>query len=142
MNTKKLIIAVIVVFILLEATGYLIHGVFLSSIYMQEEISKVFRPVSDMQHIMWRMWLADLVWSFFFVFIFIKGYQNKGWMEGVRYGVYIGLFMNLMASTAQNVFYPIPASLALNWFIFGFIQTIILGVVTSFIYKPAEQKAA
>ena len=94
-----------------------------------------------MQHIMWRMWLADLVWSFFFVFIFIKGYQNKGWMEGVRYGVYIGLFMNLMASTAQNVFYPIP----LHWLLIGLsliYPTTILGVVTSFIYKPAEQKAA
>lgn len=142
MNTKKLIIAVIAVLVLLEVTNFLINGVFLSSVYMQEEISKVFRPMADMQHMMWRMWIADIVWSFFFVFIFIKGYQNKGWMEGARYGFYIGLFMNLMASTAQNVFYPVPASLALKWFIFGLIQSVILGIVTAFIYKPAEQKTA
>lgn len=138
MSTKKFVLAVVVVFVLLEATSYLVHSVILSSTYMQESISKIFRP--GMEAIMWRMWIADLIWSFFFVFIFTKGYQNKGWMEGVRYGVYIGLFMNLTAAVAQNVVYPIPYYLALQWFIYGFIQSVILGVVVSLIYKPAEQK--
>lgn len=142
MNTKKLIIAVIAVFILLEATNYLINMVILSSTYAQPEISKVFRSMEEMNAKMWRMWVADIVWSFFFVFIFTKGYQNKGLIEGVRYGIYIALFMNFMAAVAQNVVYPIPFSLALQWFIYGSIQCIILGVVTAFIYKPAEAKSA
>ncbi|MEW6703186.1 MAG: hypothetical protein AB1298_10790 [Bacteroidota bacterium] len=138
MNTKKFVLAVVVVFILLEATSYLVHSVILSSTYMQESISKFFSK--DMQANMWKMWITDLIWSFFFVFIFTKGYQNKGWMEGVRYGVYIGLFMNLTAAVAQNVVYAIPFYLALQWFIYGFIQSVILGVAVSLIYKPAEQK--
>ena len=142
MNTKKLIIAVIAVFILLEVTNYLINGVILASTYAQESVSKAFRPMAEMETMMWRVWIADLVWSFFFVFIFTKGYQNKGLMEGARYGVYIALFMNFMAAVAQNVFYPVPFSLSLQWFIYGFIQCIILGVVTAFIYKPAETKTA
>jgi len=141
MNTKKLIIAVLAVFILLEVTGYLIHSVILASTYMQETISKAFRPMAEMETMMWRMWIADLVFSFFFVFIFTKGYQNKGWMEGVRYGFYIALFMNFSAAIAQNVVYPVPFTLALQWFIYGSIQMILLGVVTAFIYKPAEAKA-
>lgn len=142
MNTKKLIIAVLAVFVLLEVTGYLIHSVLLSSTYMEETISKAFRPMAEMDAMMWRMMVADFVFSFFFVFIFIKGYQNKGIMEGVRYGVYIALFMNFSASVAQNVVYPIPFSLALQWFIYGSIQMLLIGVVTAFIYKPAETKAA
>jgi len=142
MNTKKLVFAVIAVFILLEATNYLINMVILSSTYAQPEISKVFRPMVEMNAKMWRMWVADIVWSFFFVFIFTKGYQNKGLMEGARYGVYIALFMNFMAAVAQNVVYPIPFSLALQWFIYGSIQCIILGVVTAFFYKPAAAKSA
>ncbi|MFA5805501.1 MAG: hypothetical protein WC879_12745 [Melioribacteraceae bacterium] len=142
MNTKKLIIAVIVVFVLLEATNYLIHEVILASTYMQETVSKAFRPKAEMDAVMWRMWISGLVWSFFFVFIFTKGYQNKGLLEGVRYGVYIALFINFMAAVAQNVVYPIPYTLALQWFIYGFIQMVILGVVTAWIYKPAVAKSA
>ncbi|MBA4406468.1 hypothetical protein C0389_04265 [bacterium] len=134
MNTKKMIISVIVVFILLEATGFLIHSVLLSKTY--EGLANIFRPMEEMNRMMWRMWIADLVWSFFFVFIFIKGYQNKGLLEGVRYGVYIALFMNFMSAVAQNVVYPIPYTLSLQWFIYGAIQMILLGVVTSVIYKP------
>ena len=142
MNTKKMIIAVIAVFILLEVSNYLVHSVILASTYMEETVTKVFRPMAEMEAMMWSMWIADLVFSFFFVFIFIKGYQNKGIKEGVRYGIYIALFMNLVAAIAQNAVYPIPSSLALQWFIYGAIQTIILGVVTALIYKPAEAKPA
>lgn len=70
--------------------------------------------------------LADFILSFFFVFIFTKGYQNKGIMEGVRYGVYIALFINFMVAVAQNVLYPIPYTLALQWFIYGSIQMVLL----------------
>jgi len=84
MNTKKMIIAVIAVFILLEVSNYLVHSVILASTYMEETVTKVFRPMAEMEAMMWSMWIADLVFSFFFVFIFIKGYQNKGIMEGVR----------------------------------------------------------
>lgn len=134
MNTKKMIIAVIAVFILLEATNFLVHNVILSKTY--EGLANVFRSIEEMNRLMWRMLIADLVWSFFFVFIFIKGYQNKGLLEGVRYGVYIALFMNFVAAVAQNYAYPIPYTLALQWFIYGSIQSILLGVVTALIYKP------
>ncbi len=136
MNVKKLIIAFVVVFILLEATNYLVNTVILSSTYSNPEISKIFRPMAEMEAKMWRMWIADLVYSFFFVFIFVKGYENKGIIEGVRYGIYIGIFVQFMAAVAQNVVYPLPAYLAAQWFIYGMIESVIFGVATAMIYKP------
>ncbi|MCL6097243.1 MAG: hypothetical protein M1391_01545 [Bacteroidetes bacterium] len=136
MNVKKLIIAFVVVFILLEATNYLVNMVILSSTYSNPEISKIFRPMAEMDAKMWMMWIADLVYSFFFVFIFVKGYENKGIMEGVRYGIYIGIFIQFMAAVAQHVVYPLPASLAVQWFIYGLIESVIFGVAAAMIYKP------
>ncbi len=136
MNKKKLAAAVIIVFILLLLTNFLIHNVILSSVYSKPEISKAFRGMEDMTRMMWRLWIADLVWSFFFVFIFVKGYENKGIIEGIRYGIYIGLFMNFIAAVAQNVTYFIPYYLALQWFIYGLIQSVILGIAAALIYKP------
>ncbi|MEW5842696.1 MAG: hypothetical protein AB1775_05490 [Bacteroidota bacterium] len=136
MNTKKLVTAFVVVFILLEVTNYLVNMVILSSTYSNPEISKIFRPVAEMDAKMWMMWIADLVYSFFFVFIFVKGYENKGIMEGVRYGIYIGIFIQFMAAVAQHVVYPLPASLAVQWFIYGLIESVIFGVAAAMIYKP------
>jgi hypothetical protein len=136
MNTKKLLITAFVVFIVLEVFNYLLHNVLLSSTYAMEDIAKVFRPMEDMQSKMWIMWIADLIWSFFFVFIFAKGYENKGLMEGVRYGVYMGLFVQFTAAYAQYVVYPLPYSLTFQWFVYGFIVYIILGALTAVLYKP------
>ena len=136
MNTKKLVTAFVVVFILLEVTNYLVNMVILSSTYANPEISKIFRPMAEMDAKMWMMRIADLVYSFFFVFIFVKGYENKGIMEGVRYGIYIGIFIQFMAAVAQHVVYPVPASLAVQWFIYGLIESVIFGVAAAVIYKP------
>ncbi len=139
MSTKKMFIAVLTVFILLEVTGYIIHGLLLSKTY--EGLAAIFRPMEEMNALMWRMWIADVVWSFFFVFIFTKGFQNKGLIEGVRYGIYISLFMSFVAAVAQNAVYPVPYTLALQWFIYGTIQNVILGVVVAYFAKPAVKAA-
>jgi hypothetical protein len=137
MNTKKFLLAFIVVFILLEATGYLIHEVILASTYRDEMISAAFRPEAEMMSNMWIIWLTDLIWSFFFVFFFVKGYENKGIMEGLRFGFYIGIFVSLVFSYQMYALIPVPYSLAFQWFIYGMIQCLILGVVASLIYKPS-----
>jgi hypothetical protein len=101
-------------------------------------VKEVFRPEEEMMGKMWVMWVADLVWSFFFVFIFVKGYQNRGIMEGIRYGIYIGLFFSFVYAYGSYTMYPLPYSLILQWFLIGLVQTIILGIVTAVIYKPKE----
>lgn len=90
MDKKKFIISVISVYVVFEILNFVIHGVLLSSTYMSDALAGVFRPQAEMQSLMWVMWITDLVWAFFFVFFFTKGYENKGIMEGVRYGIYIG----------------------------------------------------
>ncbi len=85
---------------------------------------------------MWIIWVTDLIWTFFFTFFFVKGYENKGIMEGVRFGVYMGLFYSLVIAYQNYAVLPIPYSLALQWFAYGFIQLIILGITAALIYKP------
>ncbi|MFH1248115.1 MAG: hypothetical protein V1490_03075 [Candidatus Omnitrophota bacterium] len=134
MNTKKMVLASIAVFIAFEVMDYIIHGVILFSVYAR--LAQVWRP--DMMSKMWLMYLSTLVMSIMFVYIFIKGYENKGIAEGVRFGIVAGLFMNFIGMFGQYVMYPIPASLALQWFIYGMIEFIIAGVVAAIVYKPAK----
>lgn len=140
MDKKKFIITVAAVFVVSEILNYLIHGVLLSSTYMSDALSGVFRSEAEMGSLMWVMWIADLVWSFFFVFLFVKGFENKGIMEGVRYGVYIGFFVSFVYAYQAYVVYPITYGLTIQWFIYGFIVSVILGAIVSLLYKPAPIK--
>ena len=97
----------------------------------------MFRTMEEMDSKMWIMILTDLIWVYFFTFFFVKGYENKGIMEGVRFGIYMGIFAALVISYQNYVVLPIPYSLAFQWFAYGFIQSIILGIVAALIYSPA-----
>lgn len=48
------------------------------------------------------------VFAFFFTFIFAKGYEGKGVIEGIRYGIYNTLFTSSVSSFGQFIIYPIP----------------------------------
>jgi uncharacterized PurR-regulated membrane protein YhhQ (DUF165 family) len=133
MNIKRLIVASIAVFILFQVLDFIIHGVILRSTY--ETLKDVWRP--DMMAKMWIMYIVSFIFSFLFVYVFTKGYEGRGIAEGIRYGILIGLLVNICVFY-QYVVYPVPFSLALQWFIYGMIEFILCGIVAALIYKPKE----
>ena len=135
MNIKKFVIASIVVFIVFEILNFIIHGPLLGSIY--EEAKSVWRP--DMMDKMWIIHITNFIFSFLFVYIFTKGYENKGIVEGLRFGLIIGLLMNVVGMFNQYAVYPLPFSLAIQWFIYGIIQYVICGAVAASIYREKEK---
>jgi len=142
MNVKKFWIAFVAVFVVLEILGYLIHGVLLAGAYQLEGVKEAFRPMAEMESKMWVMWLTDLIWVYFFMFFFVKGYENKGIVEGIRYGAYIGIFVSLVLSYQNYVVFPIPYWLALQWFVYGFVISVILGVTAALIYRPVAAESS
>ena len=106
------------------------------STYESEGVKETFRSTEEMQSNMWIMWVMYFVLAFLFTFIFVKGYENKGIIEGVKFGIYIGLFYSFVLAYGNYAVYPIPYSLAFQWFIFGFIQSVIFGIAAVLIYKP------
>jgi hypothetical protein len=131
MNFKRLILASIAVFVIIQAIDWLVHGVLLSGWYT--EIKGVWRP--DMMDLMWVMMLGSLFFSFMFVFIFTKGYEGRGVMEGVRYGLLIGLLLYVSGMLGQYVMYPIPLGMALIWAGYGIVEMVIAGAAAAAIYR-------
>lgn len=136
MNTKRFYITFFMVFVVFELTNFLVHSVLLGSTYQTEELMKIMRPEEQIMGLWWAMMLVDLIWSYFFTFFFVKGYENRGLMEGVRYGIYMGIFVSLVFAYGAYIMYPIPYSLTVQWFVTGFIQMVILGLVAALVYKP------
>jgi len=131
---KKVWTGFIVVFIVYFLLDWLVNGVLLQSSYMAEEVAKLMRPEADIQ--MWIIIVCDLFYAFFFTLIFSKGYENKGAMEGVRYGFYVGMMVSLPMAYGTYAVMPIPYTLALQWFLYGLAVNIICGVVLTFVIKP------
>ena len=135
MNTKRFILTSIIVFVVYQALNQIIHMFILSGAY--EATMDVWR--ADMMQKMWIIFVTTFIFSFLFVYIFTKGYEGRGIAEGIRYGLLIGLLMNVVGMFNQYAVYPIPFSLAIQWFIYGMIQFVICGIVTAAIYKPEKK---
>ncbi len=125
--SKKLWMGFIAVYVAMVITMMIIHMGLLNGIYHSEAVMKMMRPESD--GTMWIYFVTGAIVSFFFTLIYIKGYEGKGIAEGARYGLYVGLLMATPMAYNSYASYPMPYSLALQWFIYGTIQYIILGVV-------------
>ncbi len=132
MNVKRYLITVAAVYAAFLAMDFVIHSVILMPAYAA--LSALWRP--DMMAYMWLMYLTGCIMTFLFVYIFIKGYEGKGILEGLRFGLIIGLFMQVPGVWGQFMVYPIPFSLAIQWFIFGFIEFVVAGVIAAAIYRP------
>ncbi len=137
MNWKKFWLAALVVYVVLAITELIIHSLILKGHYTLPG----FRAETEMGGFLWVFWVIGIVFSFFFTFIFVKGYEGKGVMEGIRYGFYVGLLLWFTGAFAQFVMYSIPYALVWYWIILGVIQMILCGIAAALIYKPKAMTA-
>ena len=72
-----------------------------------------------------------------FCYIFTRGYEGKGVVEGIRYGFLIGLFW-LPVAYENHVIFPIPISLAHIWGVTTIVTCMICGAIFAAIYRPLE----
>ena len=131
---KKLWIAFVAVYVVGQVMGYLIHQVWLQPTYAS--LASVWR--ADMMSKMWIMFVTAASWSFFFCYVFARGYEAKGLAEGARYGAIIGLFFGISNAFDSYVIYPIPESLAVKWFLSTLAFCVVQGIVAAALYKPAR----
>lgn len=138
MNVRRYLAATLAVFVVSVGLGYVVNGVLLQSTYAS--IHGVWRP--DILSKMWINAVNDFILSFVFVYLFAKGYEGRGMLEGVRFGLLMGLVFAIPAAYGTYVIIPVPYYLALEWFLYGMAQTVIIGMVAAAIYKPPERRAA
>jgi hypothetical protein len=132
MNVKRFIGASVAVFFVFDIVDTFVNFVILKKTY--EALDPIWR--ADMMSLLWIFHVAYLILAFLFTYIFVKGYENKGIAEGVRYGIIIGLFFNITFEFFDYAMFPLPLSLCVQWFFYGMIEFIIMGIVAAVIYKP------
>ena len=134
MKNKTFWIGYVVVFVVMQGLGYVIHKVMMGDTY--EKLAAIFRPEAEMMDMMWMMMVSGAVMMFMFCYIFTRGYEGKGVMEGVRFGMLIGLLMAGPMAIDPHVIYPVPADVATIWLISGIGSLVVAGALFAAIYKP------
>lgn len=139
--SKKLWLGFVAVFVTAEILNYVIMDLILGPSF--GSLKSLWRE--DMMSKVWIYHVITLVGAFFFTYIFSKGYEGKGIMEGVRYGLYIGIWMSIGAAYGTYAMIAIPYYLTLEWFLLGVLDYIIMGIVVALVYgtkkKVAEVKS-
>jgi hypothetical protein len=131
---KKILYGFIAVFVISEIVSILMNGFLLRTAY--ETTASLWRP--DMNSLMWIYFVIAAIGSFFFTLVFSRGYEGKGMIEGIRYGLYIGIWMGMGMAYGTYAMIAIPYSMALTWFIGTIIQYILSGIAVALIFgkKP------
>lgn len=132
LNIKKLTLAVVAVFVFILFSDYLIHEVLLKSSY--EATLSLWRPPAEMGSYVVYMLFGQFLIAKFFTVIFAKGYEGKGIVEGVRFGLLMGFFC-AGGYFIQYATTPMPSSLLWSWVIAGIVQLMGAGVVAALVYK-------
>ncbi len=141
MKNKKVWMGAVAVFIALAVMDFIFYMLLFKPGF--ESISHLMRPEAEIK--MWALVVAGAFFAYFFTWIFSKGYEGKGILEGVRYGLALA-FMTLIPFLWGNyaIFMVAARSPTLHLVLYGTAEFVICGIVLAWIFgmKPKTQSAA
>lgn len=134
-NKKHFIIATICTFIAIYFYEFALHVGYLMDLYLQTP--DLWRTPEDMEQYIPYIYFYQFSMALAITWIFVQGYENRGLMEGIRFGTALGLLMGA-SMFASYTYMPISGELAIKWFLGYFVEGLIVGVVLSLTYKNAQ----
>jgi hypothetical protein len=132
MNWKRYFIASAAIFVLAKgAVGALFLGVIFDPVYDQELPGA--RPEGQEIHAAGLICMA--VWSLAFTYIYAKGYENKGWTEGIRFGLIAWTFYFIPMLTGFYGYYAMPLNWVITGLVSGLAESLTAGLLVGLIYR-------
>jgi hypothetical protein len=99
--------------------------------------TQLWRPIAEVRF--WMLPFTGLFFSFFFTFIFSKGYEKRGLGEGIRYGFYVAMMVSLPHAYGTYALMQIPYSVALQWFVFGTVEFVLAGIILAVVFNQGSE---
>src|SRR5690349_21234774 len=139
MNYGRLVAAALAATVLDAAYGVAVWGHVLAGEFGR--YPAIFRPAGDTSGFA-LMFLGIFAGMCCATWIYAMGYKGgSGAVEGLRFGVVIGLLMAAYISAANFGTMRIGKKLAATYLIGGFGEWLVAGIVIGLVYKPAAQAA-
>ncbi len=134
MTNVKYWLAVVAAFV---AMGAAAQGLLFLLGGNMSSMTAIARPEADMMRLFWVSLVGYFVITCAMTYIFTKGREGGGWMEGARFGAVIGVMMCGMSMWMYSVYpWELPAFYT-DMFMNVVVYT-VGGIVISLVYKPAS----
>lgn len=131
---KRIILAVVIVFIAWAILDYVLHGLILRSTY--EATASLWLPMDQMN--MPLMYVVTLLYTACFVLIYGILVGQKSMKSGIIFGALYGLAAGISMGMGTYTTMPIPLILALSWFIGTWVEAIVAGAIVGAIVKSRQ----
>jgi hypothetical protein len=131
MNWKRYWISAAAVFVAKGLVEVLFIGVLFKSVYDQP--LPCARPEGSEVHAAGL--ICMIVWSLAFTYIYARGHQNRGWTEGIRFGLIAWVFYFVPMITGFYGYYAMPFSWVMAGLVSGLAASLTAGLVVALIYK-------
>ena len=137
---KKLIVAMLVTYVVLMGTNYLIHGVLLMPDY--DVLRPVFRSVEGVTARFWAIAVGQVFFAVAFVWVFVRGLERKSWLvQGIRFGIIASALVVIPQALSQSDTFPVTYMLTIKWMVLESVQMVVLGIVVAAFYRSAVSPA-
>lgn len=136
MNCQKWFVGGIVTAIAVFIYQFLVHTYVLGGYY--QTILELMRPEGEMGMTTFLIWafIADLVLGLGLGYMFIKGYEGKGCVEGFRFGIVAGVVFGFYFQLFHWLVFPGPFMASFYQMIVILVEFTLAGVVFAGMYKP------
>jgi ABC-type multidrug transport system permease subunit len=138
MNVKRWLLASLAAFVVILVLDLILNMVLLAELYRQT--AAVWRPMPDLERLMPFIWVAMAASTLFFTLIYAQGFdrQRAGVAQGMRYGLYLGLFYMILYCAVSYVVLPLPGALVAWWFGGGLVEYVAAGAAVGWMYRHGD----
>ena len=138
MNYGRLVAAALAATVMDAVYGIVVWGLVLPGEFAR--YPEIYRPAGDTSGFA-LMFIGIFAAMCCAAWIYAKGYEGSGVLEGAKFGVAIGLLMAAYVASANYGTMRIGKKLALTYVIGGFGEWLVVGLVIGLVYKPAARLA-
>ena len=128
---KRIVLAVLAVFVTWSVLDFVIHGLILGSAY--EATPVLWRPMDEMKTGL--LYFTVFVAAAAFVFIYARFIADKGIKTAVLYGLVFGIGYGISMGYGSYSVMPIPYTMAFVWFLGTVVEMTAGGLVAGLIVK-------
>ncbi len=134
LDMRKWLYASVAVFVLYSILQYLVQRIFLMPTF--PELYPSSPATQEINTLRLYTYLGRAVFSIMFVYIYSRGMEGKaGIGEGIRFGFWIALLIQVPALFGGLVVLNQPAGAIVGSAVAGIVQYILCGIVANMIYK-------
>ena len=137
MNVRRIALAAVVAWIVSLGIGFLVNDYLFAGLF--QDNSAALRPTAALNANL-PFGLGALLIAFFaLAYVYAKGYEGgSGVVEGIRFGITIGVIVVGFGIVWQWVMYPITAAMGLALVIDSIVECAIYGAIIGAVYRPAS----